>query len=88
LFIGPVVLAVILAVWREWNAERRVLGSKGVMTMSTILRRTTFIVPDARAAAAFYESVFGWTRFYDHSLIAKRVFRPSVRMTSLSSSCY
>lgn len=25
LFIGPVVLAVILAVWREWNAERRVL---------------------------------------------------------------
>jgi len=24
LFIGPVVLAVILAVWREWNAERRV----------------------------------------------------------------
>jgi len=44
--------------------------------MSAILRRTTFIVPDARAAAAFYESVFGWTRFYDHSLIAKAGFPP------------
>lgn len=28
LFIGPVVLAVILAVWREWNAERRVTDPK------------------------------------------------------------
>lgn len=28
LFIGPVVLAVILAVWREWNAERRVSDLK------------------------------------------------------------
>lgn len=44
--------------------------------MSAILRRTTFIVPDARAAAKFYESVFGWTRFYDHSLIAKAGFPP------------
>ena len=28
LFIGPVVLAVILAVWREWNAERRATAPK------------------------------------------------------------
>jgi predicted PurR-regulated permease PerM len=25
LFIGPVVLAVIMTVWREWNAERRAM---------------------------------------------------------------
>lgn len=41
-----------------------------------ILRRTTFIVPDAARAAQFYESVFGWTRFYDHSLVAKAGFPP------------
>jgi len=45
--------------------------------MSTsILRRTTFVVPDAAQAAKFYESVFGWTRFYDHSLVAKAGFPP------------
>ena len=41
-----------------------------------ILRRTTFVVPDAAKAAQFYETVFGWTRFYDHSLVAKRGFPP------------
>ncbi|MFO1425968.1 MAG: VOC family protein [Steroidobacteraceae bacterium] len=44
--------------------------------MSSILRRTTFVVPDANAAAKFYEHVFGWTRFYDHSLVAKKGFPP------------
>jgi catechol 2,3-dioxygenase-like lactoylglutathione lyase family enzyme len=43
---------------------------------ASILRRTTFVVPDAAAAAKFYESVFGWTRFYDHSLVAKAGFPP------------
>jgi len=43
---------------------------------TSILRRTTFVVPDAAAAAKFYESVFGWTRFYDHSLVAKAGFPP------------
>ena len=44
--------------------------------MSSILRRTTFIVADAQRSASFYEHVFGWTRFYDHSLIAKAGFPP------------
>jgi predicted enzyme related to lactoylglutathione lyase len=44
--------------------------------MSAILRRTTFIVADAQRAAAFYESVFGWTRFYDHALSARAGFPP------------
>lgn len=44
--------------------------------MSSILRRTTFIVADAQRSAAFYETVFGWTRFYDHSLMAKTGFPP------------
>jgi catechol 2,3-dioxygenase-like lactoylglutathione lyase family enzyme len=44
--------------------------------MPSILRRTTFVVPDANKAAQFYESVFGWTRFYDHSLVAKAGFPP------------
>jgi predicted enzyme related to lactoylglutathione lyase len=41
-----------------------------------ILRRTTFIVADAARSASFYETVFGWTRFYDHSLTAKAGFPP------------
>jgi predicted enzyme related to lactoylglutathione lyase len=44
--------------------------------MASILRRTTFIVADAQRSAAFYESVFGWTRFYDHALTAKAGFPP------------
>lgn len=44
--------------------------------MANLLRRTTFIVADAQRAASFYETVFGWTRFYDHSLIAKAGFPP------------
>lgn len=44
--------------------------------MSSILRRTTFIVADAQRSAAFYEKVFGWTRFYDHSLTARAGFPP------------
>ncbi len=44
--------------------------------MSSILRRTTFIVADAQRSAIFYESVFGWTRFYDHALTARAGFPP------------
>ncbi len=44
--------------------------------MVSILRRTTFIVADAQHSAAFYENVFGWMRFYDHSLTAKAGFPP------------
>jgi uncharacterized glyoxalase superfamily protein PhnB len=44
--------------------------------MPAILRRTTFIVPDANKAAQFYETVFGWTRFYNNPLVAKAGFPP------------
>jgi predicted enzyme related to lactoylglutathione lyase len=44
--------------------------------MSSILRRTTFVVADAQRSARFYESVFGWTRFYDHALTARAGFPP------------
>jgi catechol 2,3-dioxygenase-like lactoylglutathione lyase family enzyme len=53
----------------------RLPGGEGIMTAG-ILRRTTFIVPDAARAAQFYESVFSWTRFYDHALVAKAGFPP------------
>jgi predicted enzyme related to lactoylglutathione lyase len=42
-----------------------------------ILRRTTFVVADAEAAAGFYEHVFGWTRFYDQSLVARAGLPPA-----------
>lgn len=40
-------------------------------------KRTTFVVADADAAASFYESVFGWTRWYDNTLTADRRFPPT-----------
>jgi len=43
------------------------------------LKRTTFIVRDAEAAAAFYEHVFGWRRWYDRRLVADRRFPPTGR---------
>ena len=52
---------------------------------SGILRRTTFVVPDAARAAQFYERVLGWTRFYDHSLVAKALDR--VRRTLTRVVC-
>lgn len=42
-----------------------------------LLKRTTFIVEDADAAAHFYETVFGWTRWYDQRLLADRRFPPT-----------
>ncbi len=42
-----------------------------------ILRRTTFIVPNADEAARFYSEVFGWTRFYDHRLAVHGAFPPA-----------
>lgn len=42
-----------------------------------ILRRTTFIVPDAAAAADFYTQVFGWKRWYDNELAVDRRFPPA-----------
>ena len=45
--------------------------------MNGILRRTTFVVPSAERAAAFYESVFGWTRFYDHRVAVHDGFPPA-----------
>lgn len=42
-----------------------------------ILRRTTFLVPDAEAAANFYVEVFGWTRWYDQELSVDRRFPPA-----------
>lgn len=42
-----------------------------------LLKRTTFLVSDADAAARFYEDVFGWTRWYDQKLLADRRFPPT-----------
>jgi predicted enzyme related to lactoylglutathione lyase len=42
-----------------------------------LLKRTTFLVEDAGAAARFYESVFGWKRWYDQRLLADRRFPPT-----------
>lgn len=42
-----------------------------------ILRRTTFLVPDAEAAADFYVEVFGWTRWYDQTLSVDHRFPPA-----------
>ena len=42
-----------------------------------LLKRTTFIVENADRAARFYESVFGWTRWYDRRLVADRRFPPT-----------
>lgn len=45
--------------------------------MMNLLKRTTFIVADATASAAFYEAVFGWTVWYDKRLTADRRFPPT-----------
>lgn len=42
-----------------------------------ILKRTTFVVADARAAAEFYTRVFGWPVWYDNVLAADHRFPPS-----------
>ena len=42
-----------------------------------ILKRTTFIVADAEASAAFYRSVFGWRTWYDNVVRADHRFPPS-----------
>jgi catechol 2,3-dioxygenase-like lactoylglutathione lyase family enzyme len=44
---------------------------------ASILKRTTFIVTNARAAAQFYQDVFGWTIWYDNELAADYRFPPS-----------
>ena len=44
---------------------------------SGILKRTTFVVADAEAAAGFYRSVFGWSIWYDNIVRADRRFPPS-----------
>ena len=45
--------------------------------MTDLFRRTTFIVPDAAAAARFYVDVFGWTRWYDNVLAVDHRFPPA-----------
>ena len=42
-----------------------------------ILKRTTFIVTDAEASAAFYRQVFGWSVWYDNIVRADHRFPPS-----------
>ena len=42
-----------------------------------ILKRTTFIVADAKASARFFMDVFGWTVWYDNMVRADRRFPPS-----------
>ncbi|MCS6948356.1 MAG: VOC family protein [Steroidobacteraceae bacterium] len=45
--------------------------------VENLLRRTTFIVPDARAAAQFYCDVFGWKKWYDNELSVDARFPPA-----------
>jgi len=45
--------------------------------MTDLLRRTTFIVPDASAAAKFYADVFGFRTWYDNELAVDRRFPPA-----------
>jgi catechol 2,3-dioxygenase-like lactoylglutathione lyase family enzyme len=48
------------------------------MTMAdNLFRRTTFLVPDARAAAQFYIDVFGWKKWYDNELSVDWRFPPA-----------
>lgn len=47
------------------------------VSVSGIIRRTSFIVADADAAASFYQAIFGWTRFYDNETAVDRRFPPS-----------
>jgi catechol 2,3-dioxygenase-like lactoylglutathione lyase family enzyme len=47
------------------------------MTERPILKRTTFIVADAEASAAFYRDVFGWSVWYDNIVRADRRFPPA-----------
>ena len=42
-----------------------------------VLKRTTFVVPNATQAAKFYQDVFGWTVWYDNILEADKRFPPS-----------
>lgn len=42
-----------------------------------ILKRTTFIVPDAKSSADFFEQVFGWSIWYDNTLAVDERFPPS-----------
>ena len=42
-----------------------------------LLRRASYIVEDANAAASFYEQLFGWTRFYDNETAVDYRFPPS-----------
>jgi len=42
-----------------------------------IFKRTTFVVPDAGAAADFYTGVFGWTVYYDNELPVDARFPPA-----------
>ncbi|MEM7283370.1 MAG: VOC family protein [Pseudomonadota bacterium] len=42
-----------------------------------VLKRTTFLVPDAKQSARFFESVFGWTVWYDNTLAVDERFPPS-----------
>jgi len=43
----------------------------------SIFKRTTFIVPDAAAAAQFYIDVFGWRIWYDNELPVDGRFPPA-----------
>ena len=44
---------------------------------ATLLKRTTFLVPDAEKAADFYKTVFGWKVWYDNHVAADYRFPPS-----------
>jgi len=44
---------------------------------TAILKRTTFIVADAEAAAGFFRHVFGWSTWYDNVVRADHRFPPS-----------
>lgn len=54
------------------------------MSISGIIRRTSFVVADAEAIAKFYQHVFGWERFYDNDTPVDARFPPCAPDTALA----
>src|SRR5689334_18927298 len=63
------IRAPILCTWDEPGEEATMADA--------ILKRTTFLVPDAERAAKFYMDVFGWTKWYDNQVAVHASFPPA-----------
>lgn len=54
------------------------------MSISGIIRRTSFVVADAEKIAKFYQHVFGWERFYDNDTPVDARFPPCAPEAALA----